>query len=146
MDGMVLASMAVWTIADYIKHSDKEKENPEAEESDVPNAVDELVFDFPSNRSDFLSVLDETATAMRTWHDDFDVKHRVFDGFGRSEIKKVGIHPDTFVQVAMQVAIYLTHQRYKNLILFDVTFMPVTVSPLLYPPPHPQRHGGNFAQ
>jgi carnitine O-octanoyltransferase len=43
--------------------------------------------------------------------DDIDFHLCEFQKFGKSRIKEMKVHPDTFVQVALQVAAFKTHHR-----------------------------------
>ena len=77
-----------------------------------PFDFEELRFDVADDdRSAFADEIDRTKLRMQSWIDGLEVCHRKFEEFGRERIKATGIHPDTFLQVALQVAIYLTHKR-----------------------------------
>lgn len=49
-------------------------------------------------------------------------KLMVFDRFGKDRMKEIQIHPDTFVQIALQTAIYKTHQRFVRHKLYMTFF------------------------
>ena len=38
--------------------------------------------------------------------------YHVFPQFGKQRLKELKIHPDAFVQVVIQAAVYMTHRRY----------------------------------
>lgn len=40
-----------------------------------------------------------------------------FTGFGKAAIKQRKLHPDTFVQLAMQLAYYKLHKKYELILL-----------------------------
>ena len=74
---------------------------------------EELRFDLADDgRSAFAEEIEGTKLRLQSWIDGMEVCHRKFDEFGKERIKATGIHPDTFLQVALQVAIYLTHKRF----------------------------------
>jgi hypothetical protein len=93
---------------------DKENKSVDKEEE---FRVEELEFEIPcaADRSEIVEFLHKTKSEVRLWIEDLDVKNLTFDQFGKSEMKRVGVHPDTFVQIALQVAIYMTHKRYVQL-------------------------------
>ena len=47
-----------------------------------------------------------------------------FPQFGKARLKKLMIHPDAFVQVVIQAAVYMTHQRYDNKNIFSRKTIP----------------------
>lgn len=58
---------------------------------------------------------------------DLQIVCYAFTAFGKAAIKEKKLHPDTFVQLAMQLAYYRMHKRYglvKNvtmpLLMFEV--------------------------
>ena len=74
---------------------------------------DEMITDSAIARAEFMSKAQNISFKLHT-----------FSGYGKNKIKTFGVHPDSFVQVNIQVAAYKTHQRYyctyKN---HSVTFM-----------------------
>ena len=73
---------------------------------------DELNFQINGDdRSTFSNEIELTRTRLQSWIDGLEINHRKFADFGKERIKATGIHPDTFLQVALQVAVFLTHKR-----------------------------------
>ena len=58
------------------------------------------------------SAIETAKSVAADLRDDFVIKRMKFDGFGKEGIKRmVGLHPDTFVQVCLQLAYHRMHGK-----------------------------------
>ena len=53
-----------------------------------------------------------TSLELRSTANDLSFELHEFIDFGKTELKRLRLHPDAFVQVCLQVAAYKTHNRY----------------------------------
>ena len=113
MDGIAFSGLCGGGIVEASKVFDSEEAPHEDEESSFgPFDFVELDFDIAGeDRCIFAGEIGETKQRLQSWVDDMEVHHRRFAEFGRERIKATGIHPDTFLQVALQLAVYFTHKR-----------------------------------
>ena len=79
--------------------------------SEVTFKIEELSFDLGGRRDHFQSLLAKTQRKVDREKADLKVELKKLTSFGKNDVKEVGIHPDTFVQIALQIASYLTHGR-----------------------------------
>ena len=113
MDGIAFTGLCGGGIVGASKFFDSDEADHGDHASFGPFNFEELRFDIAhDDRSAFADEIEETKAKLQSWIDGMEVCHRKFAEFGKERIKATGIHPDTFLQVALQVAIYITHKRF----------------------------------
>lgn len=98
-----LKALAAWTPPSQIDTSGSIVVKPI--QLDVPTSILEAI---PKAQADILAKAKDLC---------FD--YHEFPQFGKARLKKLMIHPDAFVQVVIQAAVYMTHQRYGNKNIFS---------------------------
>ena len=93
-----LKALAAWTPPSQVDTSGSIVVKPI--QLDVPTSILEAI---PKAQADILAKAKDLC---------FD--YHEFPQFGKQRLKKLMIHPDAFVQVVIQAAVYMTHQRYGN--------------------------------
>ena len=113
MDGIAFTGLCGGGIVGAAKVFDSDEEVRADGAAFGPFNFEELIFQIAEDdhRSDFAEEIEETKIRLQSWIDSLEINHRKFSDFGKDRIKATGIHPDTFLQVALQVAVYLTHKR-----------------------------------
>ena len=112
MDGIAFTGLCGGGIVGAAKVFDSDEEVNGDDAAFGPFDFEELNFQIADDdRNAFTDKIEETKTKLQSWIDSLEINHRKFEDFGKERIKATGIHPDTFLQVALQVAIYLTHRR-----------------------------------
>ena len=105
-DGLTTAELLAFALSDVMK----QKTTPGSGKDDNAAVDDVVELDF-----DVDDEIRDKVEICRTNHSDrletFSAELFSFAGFGKNRIKEFKVHPDTFVQVALQVAAYRTHQR-----------------------------------
>lgn len=104
-DGMVLVSMC-WYIDQQVKATEGKWKGPgTVRPMPLP---EELVFTLDQKvRSDISHAKQQYLETTK----DLQVVCYAFTGFGKAAIKQKKLHPDTFIQLAMQLAYYKIHKR-----------------------------------
>lgn len=105
-DGMVPVAMTSFVLTELYKRKPTEQEN-KTEEAPL-DAVQELYFDMTPELSDMVAQAQQELAkrAQSAWG------HLLtYSKYGKNEIKAMKIHPDTFFQVALQIAAFKTHKR-----------------------------------
>ncbi|XP_077455304.1 peroxisomal carnitine O-octanoyltransferase-like isoform X3 [Stigmatopora argus] len=104
-DAMIMVSMC-WYVDQQLKATGgKWRGSDRVRPMALP---EELVFNVDQK------VLRDISEAKRQYLDkaqDLQIVCHAFTGFGKSAIKKKNLHPDTFVQLAMQLSYYRMHKR-----------------------------------
>ena len=124
-DGMTSAELCGYTLKDVVMSKSKPelepKPNPEnnhfIETSNKEIEIDELEFDIDEEIRDAIES-SRSRHAIRL--ENFFARLLTFDGYGKDRIKQMRIHPDTFVQIALQVAAFKTHNRSEKLFFFHL--------------------------
>ena len=112
MDGIAFTGLCGGGIVGAAKVFDSDEEFEGDHAAFGPFDFEELNFHITDDdRKDFTEEIEETKIILQSWIDSLEINHRKFEDFGKERIKATGIHPDTFMQVALQVAVYLTHKR-----------------------------------
>lgn len=93
--GFCLLGMSKW------KPQETPKEIPSQE-------VQKLAFQVPK---ELKLAIPEARTALLKQAEDLKMNYFKFSLFGKEKLKVAGIHPDAFMQVMLQVAIYKTHGK-----------------------------------
>ena len=73
-----------------------------------PGLVTELTFELDAKLEQWIS---KTAEQLTMKMADYWPQFKAFPGFGKTRIKEMKIHPDTFMQLAIQIAAFKTHNR-----------------------------------
>ena len=53
--------------------------------------------------------------------DSIDIETVKFTAFGKDVIRKLDLHPDTFVQLALQLTYYRVYRRFVQLWCYSIT-------------------------
>ena len=112
-DGMTSAELCGFTLRDVVMSKSKPKPKTEnnnhlEEASNEELEIDELEFDIDEEVRDAIELSRSSHTSRL---DNFSARLLTFEGYGKDRIKEMKIHPDTFVQIALQIAAYKTHNR-----------------------------------
>ena len=59
-----------------------------------------------------LEAIPKAKTCILAKANDLCFDYHIFPQFGKQRLKELKIHPDAFVQVVIQAAVYMTHRRY----------------------------------
>lgn len=80
----------------------------EPQEEAQKQEIQKLVFNVPQ---ELKAAIPEARKALLATAEDLNMNYYKFSLFGKEKLKAVGIHPDAFMQVMLQVAIYKTHGK-----------------------------------
>ena len=70
--------------------------------------VDKLELKIPAET---LAIIPECEAKMKARGDDLLLEYHHFTQYGKQRLKQLKMHPDAFVQVMIQAAVYKTHSK-----------------------------------
>ena len=76
--------------------------------AEVAGPVERLAFDVDAETE---SLMERCSQSVEARMDNYDARFLSFKKYGKAAIKNSKTHPDTFVQLAIQVAAYKTHSK-----------------------------------